>query len=776
MNAATLDRLTVQVTSVLWRGDTATALGCVTARRESLRVVAKGRGFAPVVGDVFDIDGHWLTSAKHGRQFYADASTFRRRLPEGRLVVPWLQRVEGIGPSRAKRVAAAFGADLNEAFKDDLSIERLAHAIDPERPNLAMRVAARLAVEWRDIFGEYETLAWLERRGVADVATALRVARLFGPSGVTMLDRNPYLLATVLPWPKVDALARSVLRDRVGDAGLDLCSERIVGAIDVVMQAAVAEGHTALPKAGFADRVASVLATSCSSGFARRIEAIGLANGAMVDGGHTWRVPGCAIMEEDLTERFRRMAASGEACRVKVPADVDLRRLLAMVERRGAALHDEQRSAVAAILRRPLACLAGGAGTGKTTTCRAIVDLWEALGGHVQMAALAGKAALRLAEGTGRIGPGRNPPLTIHRLLLGLRKRAEGRTHWGPQPEDGEKDVANELPRLTDGTLLLVDEASMVDLGQMHELVDAMPRGCRLLLVGDPHQLPPIGFGLVFQQLVGDAAVTSTLEVVRRQEGSTGIPAVAGSIRAGAVPRIPDYWPGTPGVSFLEAPNGGVSETIERVSQDLVGSTVSPEELMVVAAVNRRPTRPDGTVREINARFHRANRDRRGGDLVPGYFGNEFAVGDPVTFLRNDYDLDLRNGSLGRVTAIDTDAGTLVCDFGGRSLAFGDRDLVDLALAYAVTCHRAQGSQARSVIVSCVEAMNLDRSWLYTAVTRAVERVVVVGQRDVFERALSRPPAHSRRRTGPVTAYVGDPSVEAGGGYPHPCRSGEDRG
>ncbi|HEY8381910.1 MAG TPA: AAA family ATPase [Microvirga sp.] len=756
MTSPVPERLVVQVGSVLWSGGGATVFGGKTADGEAVRVVGKGRTFQPVAGEVYEVEGEWHVSARHGRQFYGDASRFRRKAPSGRLVVPWLQRIPGVGPKRAKDIHRHYKRRLDGVFDGGVPLEELAGVIDPQRPNLAIRVAVAIMREWQEVKGEYEAVRWLEEHGIEDVATAIRIARLLGPEAVRLVERNPYVLATVLPWPKVDPLAKRLLRGRADVEDHLRCPERLVGAIDVVVQAAVREGHTAVPKAGFEDLVAERLDLRPTPALAAAVLRAGVANRAVVDGGDRWRAPGCAVMEEDLAARFGRMAAGGECCRVRVPQETDLRRILRLVERQGRELHSEQREAVLATLRRPLACLTGGAGTGKTTTCRAIVDLWEALGGHVQMAALSGKAALRLSEGTGRTGPGARPALTIYRLLLGLRKRTEGETHWGRPPAEGEEpDPARELPELTDRTLLVIDEASMVDLGQMHEVVEAMPPGCRLLLVGDAFQLAPVGFGLVFHHLAAQAAVTARLETVRRQEDASGIPAVSRVVRACRVPDLPAYRPGMRGVSFLAAADGEIGDLVERVAGDLGGHAGRLSDLMVVSPVNHRPGRPDGTVRDLNRRLHLAALARR--DLteeeseaatVKGYFGNLFSVGDPVTFLRNDYELGLRNGSLGRVVSIDPEAGSVTCDFDGEEVSFADRDQIDLALAYAVTCHRAQGSQARSVIVALLDAPNVDPTWVYTALTRAEETAVIVGTSNVLERALGRTPAHARRLTG----------------------------
>ncbi|SDM48305.1 exodeoxyribonuclease V alpha subunit [Methylobacterium phyllostachyos] len=742
--------LTAQVASVLWVGETAAVFSGITPEGARLRVVAGGRGFEPAIGDVYRMEGDWRDSERHGPQFHAPADRFHRLAPWGRLVVPWLQRIPGLGPDRARRIVRAFPGRLDRLFDGQVPLERLAEVIDPGRPNLAAQVAAAVAMEWRDLKGEYATIHWLEERGVENVAVARKVARLLGPEAVEVLRTNPYVLAGVLPWTQVDALGMAVL----GGDGADPSAgaRRIVGAIDVVLQAAVSRGDTAVRKGDFHEHVAARLGLEPTEELHARIVRVGLANGAMVDGGDRWRSPGCAIMEEEILSRFRGMSSGAERGGLAVPTGSDLRRVLAMVENRGRPLHPEQREAVLAAVSRPVGCLTGGAGTGKTTTCRALVDLWEALGGEVQMAALSGKAALRLSEGTGRVGPGAKQAVTVHRLLLGLRKRSEGKVHWGGLKGQGGAG-AEELPILTAGTLLVIDEASMVDLGQMHQIVDAMPAGARLLMVGDPFQLAPVGFGLVFHRLAAQPAVTSHLETVHRQEDASGIPHVSRQVRSRREPDLPAYRPGRSGVSFLEAEDGGIGDAVERVVGDLRGRADGTGAPMVVSAVNRRAGRPDGTVQDLNRRLHAAHRDARAAAGMPvevamGYFGNAFCVGDPVTFRRNDYELGLRNGSLGRVLAVDPEGGRVTCAFDGREFVFADRDLVDLALAHAIICHRAQGSQARAVVVAVLEAPNVESTWIYTAMTRAEDTVVFVGCRDGLARMLARVPAHDARVVG----------------------------
>ncbi|WP_347710502.1 ATP-dependent DNA helicase [Methylobacterium tardum] len=297
-------------------------------------------------------------------------------------------------------------------------------------------------------------------------------------------------------------------------------------------------------------------------------------------------------------------------------------------------------------LRERPKLLVGGGGTGKTSTCRAIVEAWEGLGGRVEMAALSGKAALRLTEGTGRLGRNCRPALTIHRLLLGLRKRRDGATHWltpGVKP-----DAASELPLLDVRTLLVLDEASMIGLGEMHQILEAMPAGCRLLLVGDPFQLPPVSFGVCFHRLVEVERITARLTTIHRQSEASGIPAVAASVRARSMPDLLRFAGAAPGVFMLPCAREDVDAAVEEVIK-----TLDPEgtfaELLVVAALNERGS---GSVLSLNTRCHDAHVKRTQAQGVRGWLGQRFAAGEPVVHLRNDYQRGLRNGSMGRIIAV----------------------------------------------------------------------------------------------------------------------------
>jgi exodeoxyribonuclease V alpha subunit len=382
------------------------------------------------------------------------------------------------------------------------------------------------------------------------------------------------------------------------------------------------------------------------------------------------------------------------------------------------------KQAVRHALLHPFAVIAGGAGTGKTATMLALVLAWEALGGKVHLCALAGKAALKLSQATHRLAR------TIHRTLMELDLRDEAETS-GKEPHTG-------WSALDSSTLLIVDESSMVDLGQWARLLKAMPSGCRLVMVGDTAQLPPIGFGLVFHVLARKPE-TALLTRIFRQEEASGIPVIANDIRQQKKPSLQAFNGIEDGAFFESCPGVEIDDHIEGVVNALGGFGDDGLALHVVAATNR-------CVAALNRRFHDARRREK--DEIKGYLENLFSVGDPVVHLENDYRRTLFNGMLGTVRTVDTMKRSVEVSFDGSIHVFERDSLMRLGLAYAITCHKLQGSQAARVVIALEPTRLVEPSWLYTAVTRAERQVVLVGSNTMLEQAIQREFAWKTRYVG----------------------------
>ena len=630
---------------------------------------------------------------------------------------------------------------LPEILGDDSNIHAIATVIAPERPNLGLALAAGCVKAWREAEVATRTIMWLSERGVDDAHIARRIIAILGERAVESLEANPYVLVPLLPWSKVDDLGLKLL----AEANVSLPrrdARRLVGAVDAAVRTAIIDGHTAIRGDQLRQLIGRHLRVHADSTIVAEAIDQGVVNGAIIGAGDIWRAPGCASMEEDLVARLSRMQAPDYPCPVVVPSPEELLGRLQTMLIGGHRMHPEQIAACMKLILIPLACLQGGAGVGKTTTTQAIADLWASLGGRLVLCCIAGKAALRLSRSTHRLA------VTLARLLhqLDERERIEKSLTDASLDDNARRDAEqrlSELAELTPTTLIVIDEASMVDLATAHALVRRMPDGARLLFVGDEAQLPPVGFGLVYHALVTDTHITARLMIVHRQTEASGIPAVAWAVREGNVPLLPPYAGSAEGVSFLQCSSQELQEKVRIVWKELGGHETNPLIVTPTYAGN-------AGLDKLNKLLQQAHAEDSDLPTIKGCLGHWYCAGDPVVWLRNDYGRSLFNGLLGRVQDVDPETRSVRVLFDGfdEPHEIATEQLIDLALAYAITCHRAQGSQARAVIIPLCSSRMMDPTWLYTAITRAERQVVLVGDREVLIDALSRPWAVQQRQVG----------------------------
>ncbi|WP_354255257.1 AAA family ATPase [Bradyrhizobium sp. F1.13.3] len=683
----------------------------------------------PAPGDTWEIVGT-IASTSYGRQL--TAASGHRVMPSGRMISRFVaEHVPGIGTERADRLWRAFGANLAEILCDEGAIDDISAVLAPERPLLAKRLAVMAVSAWRAAAGEASLVEWLARQGVDDVAVARRLHRVLGDGAVERLASNPYTMVPLLSWHRLDPIGRRLLREDGANPAKDV--RRITGAADEVVKRMLRRGDTATPVSAFGAEMRTLLGGAADEAQWLRMASL---NGAVLLAGDLVRAPGAAGLEDDLVAKLHALIEAGAPpppMSASGWSDV-----ISQVEDFSRPLSPDQRAAVAAILSRPVACLAGGAGTGKTATCKVVCDLTVRRGGEVVLCALAGKAALRLSRSTGRLAR------TLARTLAELSERDELEGDLdGADPED--PDTAKQraklegLCRLTPRTLLVLDESSMIDVPIMHAVTRRLPPGGRVLMVGDEAQLPPVGFGLAYHRFVSDRSITQRLHRIHRQAAETGIPVAAQLIREGRTPTLAAYHGRTDGIFMFDAPGREIAAAIDGLCAEF-----GDEGLVVTSTLGG----PAG-VRQVNERRHAV---AAGTDAVVtrGFFGLRFGVGEPVIYGRNDYKLGLFNGLFGRVTATAPDERTVDVLFDGdkEPKRLGVEQLVDLDHAYAVTCHKCQGSSAPRVIVPIYPNRLLDRSWIYTAVTRGERQVVLVGDPTVLEEAVARLAAADLRRSG----------------------------
>ncbi|WP_162003504.1 AAA family ATPase [Microvirga tunisiensis] len=603
------------------------------------------------------------------------------------------QAFAGIGYAKAARLVEAFGADL----------PRLLSEGDPTPfvPIVGVATAATLIEAWRESQARNDIMVWLDENGL-DSRLASRILRLWGADSARRIRKHPYALMALADWHAVDATAQ-----RLGVALDD--PARQVAAVEAVLYERLQRQHTWTIAREVEIRVGKLLRMPQEA--ARRAVALAEQVGAALPLRGGFQPAGAAMMEQYVTERILDML-EGPATDDLIAREVGNTELETWLDgTRGAIgvdLNEEQRAAVRLAVQSRFGLVLGGAGVGKTTVLRAVCAACESFGRVVHLMALAGRAAVRMREATGR------PSSTIAAFLKACET---DKVTLGPE------------------SLVVIDESSMVDLPNLYRLLRHLPDGCRLLLVGDEAQLGPIGFGLTLHAFTEIHAIPKVrLTRIYRHSEASGIPIVAASVRNGVLPSIPSRIDAGDGVILVPTVKAPTADDVVDIVATLGGFT---DDLRILSPVKA----GDSGTLALNASFHAI--------MSPGrsrFPGRAFALGEPVIYGKNDYRRDLRNGSLGTVVGVDR--GVLTVDFDGGFHEFAGPALDELALAYAITVHKAQGSQFRNIVMPVVPTRILDRSLIYTALTRASERVVLVGQRDILENAVIAMSAAGQRETG----------------------------
>ena len=681
--------------------------GCIFSARiddgQSIRVKFSGSDMQPLPGDAVLVKGQ-LSSYRDrfGKVVeQIDCKIMQRQPCHGALLGPWLRRLPNVGSTRAQNLVNAFGGDLAAVLSDPNRIADVTRVLQPDRPELSARVAAQVfaaivssSSSDRARIEEIEFLQFLELLGVRESRIAAQLWRFMaGPDAVDRLNRNPYAPAHLMDWVIADRIGMRLLRHLKIEGDVHIHPARLVGALNSVWREVLGEGDTAASR----QRVETLLRS-------RGIDPILVlahaeSEGHLRQAGELLRAPGAAWMEDHVVCAISAMETRQPT--VTVPSGEPIFALVVDAEcATGLQLYDDQRTAVISLLRSPFAALQGGAGVGKTTVMRVLARAWEILGGDVIMGALAGKAALQLSRQASSPGL----PRLAHTLtrLIGMleRQRDAGNDQTG-------RRNASDL-EFTSKTLLIIDEAGMMDTPTLHRILRLLPAGSRLLLAGDEGQLFPIGIGKVFHDIVAEGSRVAVLTKVRRQAEDSVIPTVSQAIRLGTVPDL--------------LPWNGESKGVFLVSRDLRESVQirlqDDGDLLVVAARK-------ATVDHINderslAKRHRNTPTRRLGPLAT------VAEGDPIVITANRTRDGLFNGLLGVVVSIGGDEVELLLDGESRPRALPKEAEADIELAYAITCHKAQGSSARAVMVIVEASPMVSREWLYTAITRAKQLVVLI--------------------------------------------------
>lgn len=658
-------------------------------------------------GENMIISGEWTSHPAHGRQF--KAAFAQRLLPSGaQAIYSYLAggAVKGIGPATAALLVNRFGDRTLEVLENEPDM--LASI-----KGLSLSKARQLSKEFRRQTGLRRLMEFVCSFGLRPIL-ALRLYKYHGDEALELLRRNPYLLSAVHiggSFAEADMLALSM--------GFEGSSrERLNAAVLFELRHNCGNGHCFIPREKLAAATAELIGVEP--------EEVDASIGELIEGGliRAEEIAGCRAcylpeLYEAETDAAQRLAALS---RGRFEEQADLEALIASLEQsqglRYAAL---QRQTLRLALDNQLVVITGGPGTGKTTTIRAILAMFDALGLKTLLTAPTGRAAKRMAELTGR------EAVTVHRLLE------------AKFAEDGERVVfgKNEKERL-DCEAVILDECSMVDILLMDSLLRALPPSTRLLLVGDADQLPSVGPGNVFSAIIRSGiAPTVRLTEIFRQKADSRIVRNAHLINRGEHPNLSENAGDFFRLRRLEA--AGSVETITELCAARLPQRmhIPSAQIQVLSPTRKGELGTANLNRRLQERLNPAaqgKREKPFGELI-------FREGDRVMQIRNNYDLlwhtadnresglGIFNGDVGVIAAIDPESESLTVDFDGRLASYGFDSLPELEHAWAMTVHKAQGSEYRAVILALAPSspLLLTRGVLYTAITRARELLILVG-------------------------------------------------
>lgn len=670
----------------------------------STQITVTLNGMAPLIGQLLEIEGEWVKHPKFGQQF--KTTTYKTVAPtEISGIEKFLASgaINGIGPAMAKKIVAEFGEKTLEIIaKSPNELLKV--------PGIGKKTAEKISASYLEQSELTEIMVWLENHGISNTYAGKIFAK-YGSFAIDIMEKDIYRLFQDIEG--IGFLTADKLAFNLGIQRDD--KRRIISGIDYALMQLCNNGHCCIPEMALVDKTAKILQVNNQIIFTILKERIdnGSLNTEIVGGETLIYPPYLYYAEKKVATRLLQLQQATE------PLSEDNLSLFIKVWEKDnqIQLAQKQKEAIKACLHHGVLVLTGGPGTGKTTVIKGILSILKAQGLKIRLAAPTGRAAKRLSETTGQ------KALTIHRLLEANNLAQDDNLQLG-----FSKDIDDQL----DADVIILDEVSMVDIVLMHHFLNAVPDGCRIILVGDTDQLPAVGPGSVLKDIIRSQKIPAIrLDEIFRQAQTSMIIQNAHIINAG---RLPDLRRQYSDFVFYEL-NDDTSITqkiLDLCTKDLPHEGFDVlKDVQVLSPMHRFLC----GVENLNLMLQEQLNPKKNQDELK-YSSQTFRVGDKVMHIRNNYKKNVFNGDIGFIQDINNEK--LTVDYFDHIVTYEKNELNELTLAYASSVHKSQGSEYKVVIVplSTSHYIMLQRNLLYTAITRAKQKVIIIGSKKALMTAI----------------------------------------